>query len=233
MDISHALTCLRSQGWFTLATESEAESESESQGALRSSVNQKSESEAESEARRNRSQKDQTCFFFFRFRFRFRRFRSSENGVNGIGSGSGIISQSKSHYQSLSNLEQEKKMAAREEKLAEAVRQFPVLYDKSCRDFKDNSKKRLAWEDVAKQVGLQTGMYCSSEYRFICLMFSLVRTMAAVFSGFSVWVLITVFLTLKARLTIPLPSCRFTLDQNFLPIPSPLTTPLPSLPSLV
>ena len=47
-------------------------------------------------------------------------------------------------------------MAAREEKVAEAVRLFPVLYDKSCRDFKDNSKKRLAWEDVAKQVGLQT-----------------------------------------------------------------------------
>ena len=140
-------------------------------------------------------------------------------------------------------------MAALEEKLAEAVRQFPVLYDKSCRDFKDNSKKRLAWEDVAKQVGLQTGMYCSSEYR---LMFSLVRIMTAVFSVFSVWVLITVAaslvisrvrhlecfqmkarLTLKARLTIPLPSCRFTLDQNFLSIPSPLTTPLPSLPSLV
>ena len=37
-------------------------------------------------------------------------------------------------------------MAALEEKLAEAVRQFPVLYDKSCRDFKDNSKKRLAWD---------------------------------------------------------------------------------------
>ena len=38
-------------------------------------------------------------------------------------------------------------------------------------------KKRLAWEDVAKQVGLQTGMYCSSEYSFICLMFSLVIIM--------------------------------------------------------
>ena len=31
-----------------------------------------------------------------------------------------------------------------EDKLTEAVRQFPVLYDKSYRDFKDNSKKRLA-----------------------------------------------------------------------------------------
>ena len=69
-------------------------------------------------------------------------------------------------------------MATLEGKLAEAVRQFPVLYDKSCRDFKDNSKKkRLAWDDVAKRVGLQTGMYSSSEYSFICLIFSLVRIM--------------------------------------------------------
>ena len=68
-------------------------------------------------------------------------------------------------------------MAALGEKLAEAVRQLPVLYDKSCRDFKDNDKKRLAWDDVAKQVGLQTDMYSSNEYSFICLMFSLVRIM--------------------------------------------------------
>ena len=68
-------------------------------------------------------------------------------------------------------------MAALEENLAEAVRQFPVLYDKSCKDFKDNSLKRLAWDDVAKQVGLQNGVYSSSEYSLICLMFSLVRIM--------------------------------------------------------
>ena len=49
----------------------------------------------------------------------------------------------KVHYQSLSNLEQ-KKMAALEEKLAEAVRQFPLLYNKSCRDLKDNSKKKAS-----------------------------------------------------------------------------------------
>ena len=80
-------------------------------------------------------------------------------------------------------------MAALEEKLAEVVKQFLVLYDKSCRDFKDNTKKRLAWDDVAKHVGLQSGMYSSSQYGFICLMFSLVRIMlllAAVFSGFFV-----------------------------------------------
>ena len=45
------------------------------------------------------------------------------------------------------------------------------------RTSKTTTKKRLAWDDVAKQVGLQTGMYSSSEYSFICLMFSLVRIM--------------------------------------------------------
>ena len=67
-------------------------------------------------------------------------------------------------------------MAALEEKLGEAERQFSVLYDKSCKDFKDNSKKRLAWDDVAKQVGLQTGIYSSSEYSFICLMCSFINS---------------------------------------------------------
>ena len=42
---------------------------------------------------------------------------------------------------------------------------------------RQKQKKRLAWEDVAKQIKLQTGMYCSSEYSFICLVFSLVRIM--------------------------------------------------------
>ena len=42
------------------------------------------------------------------------------------------------------------------------------------------------------------------------------------------------FLFLPIPLLLPsLPSCRFTLYQNFLPIPTPLTTLLPSLPSLV
>ena len=38
-------------------------------------------------------------------------------------------------------------MAALEGKLAEAVRPLSFLYDKSCRDFRDNNKRRLAWED--------------------------------------------------------------------------------------
>ena len=42
------------------------------------------------------------------------------------------------------------------------------------------------------------------------------------------------FLFLSIPLLLPsLPPCRFTIDQNFLSILTPLTTPLPSLPSLV
>ena len=37
-------------------------------------------------------------------------------------------------------------MTALEENCQEAVRQLPVLYDTSCRDFKDNSKKKASME---------------------------------------------------------------------------------------
>ena len=36
------------------------------------------------------------------------------------------------------------------EKLAEAVRIYPCLYDKASPDFKDNKKKNLAWQDAAR-----------------------------------------------------------------------------------
>ena len=48
-----------------------------------------------------------------------------------------------SEYNSTNNM-----VAFLDEKIAEAVRRFPVLYDKSCKDFKDNNKKKNAWEDV-------------------------------------------------------------------------------------
>ena len=41
-----------------------------------------------------------------------------------------------------------------DEKLAESVRKFPVLYDKSLKDFKDKHKKERAWQDVVKEVSL-------------------------------------------------------------------------------
>ena len=44
-----------------------------------------------------------------------------------------------------------------DEKLAEAVRNFPILYDKESKDFKDKKKKDLVWNDVAKEVGFPSG----------------------------------------------------------------------------
>ena len=47
------------------------------------------------------------------------------------------------------------KMSSIEEKLSEAVRKYPVLYDKGSQDFKDRRKKKLAWDDVAEETGLK------------------------------------------------------------------------------
>ena len=44
-----------------------------------------------------------------------------------------------------------------DEKLEEAVREFPILYDKSLKDSKDRNKKDLAWSDVAKMVEFASG----------------------------------------------------------------------------
>lgn len=44
-----------------------------------------------------------------------------------------------------------------DEKLAELVRSYPALYDKSLPDFKNARKKELAWVEIAKQMGLNTG----------------------------------------------------------------------------
>ena len=40
------------------------------------------------------------------------------------------------------------------EKLAEAVRLYPCLYNKSLEDFKYANKKKLCWKDVAAAVGV-------------------------------------------------------------------------------
>ena len=45
-----------------------------------------------------------------------------------------------------------------DENLGEAVRKYPVLYDKSCSVFKDKVKKELAWDDVTKTVGVKNGI---------------------------------------------------------------------------
>lgn len=45
----------------------------------------------------------------------------------------------------------------KEEILSEAVRKYPVLYDKSDRFFKENNKKRLAWQDGANVANIGNG----------------------------------------------------------------------------
>ena len=44
-----------------------------------------------------------------------------------------------------------------DEKLAQSVRKFPILYDKSSKDFKEREKKERAWDDVAKEVSFPSG----------------------------------------------------------------------------
>ena len=47
----------------------------------------------------------------------------------------------------------------KEEMLAEAVRKYPILYDKSDRFFKEKNKKKLAWKDVANMVNIEDGEF--------------------------------------------------------------------------
>ena len=42
-------------------------------------------------------------------------------------------------------------------KVAEAVRNYPCLYDKSSDDFKDTNKGKFSSKDVAEAVGVSTG----------------------------------------------------------------------------
>ena len=47
----------------------------------------------------------------------------------------------------------------KEQQLTEAVRKFPVWYDKQDQFFKDRNKKKLAWDDVAKETELGNGKF--------------------------------------------------------------------------
>ena len=50
-----------------------------------------------------------------------------------------------------------------EERLNEAVRKYPALYDKTSIDYRDKRKKSLAWDYVAKEIGLE------SKYSFLLI----------------------------------------------------------------
>ena len=46
-----------------------------------------------------------------------------------------------------------------EERLASLVESFSILYNKSLKDFKDRTKKKNAWKEIAQKLGLETGKY--------------------------------------------------------------------------
>jgi len=57
-----------------------------------------------------------------------------------------------------------------EQMLAEAVRKYPALYDKRDKYFKDRNKKRLAWEDVAKEANLANGKNILNYYNILIIL---------------------------------------------------------------
>ena len=44
-----------------------------------------------------------------------------------------------------------------DDRLAELVRSYPILYDKSLVDFKNAYKKELAWNEIARKLSLKSG----------------------------------------------------------------------------
>lgn len=44
-----------------------------------------------------------------------------------------------------------------EEELAESVRNFSALYDKTAKEYKDRNIQSLIWGKIAKNLGLETG----------------------------------------------------------------------------
>ena len=70
-----------------------------------------------------------------------------------------------------------------EEALAEAVRCYPVLYDKSMKEFKDQKMKENAWKKVAESVaGITSGRRStiSSPKR---LMFIVIAIVISIYPG--------------------------------------------------
>ena len=63
-----------------------------------------------------------------------------------------------------------------EERLSEAVRKYPFLYEKADRYFMDKAKKRLAWEDVAKEANLENGKFHSKPKNYFKALGSLLNT---------------------------------------------------------
>ena len=74
------------------------------------------------------------------------------------------------------NMKKMKMAVQEEEPLSEAVRKYPVLYDKADRYFKDKVKKQLALEDVAKEAKRENGKFHSKPKKKIKASGSLLNT---------------------------------------------------------
>lgn len=59
--------------------------------------------------------------------------------------------------QSLRGLKMASENTVLYDKPAEAVRNYPCLYNKSSEDFTDTNEKKLCWKNVAEAVGVSTG----------------------------------------------------------------------------
>ena len=67
---------------------------------------------------------------------------------------SGRINQSQCSFSGSPLTGNEKKnMVALDDTVAEAVRKFSVLYDKSCKDFKDKTRNKNAWGRLPNNLG--------------------------------------------------------------------------------
>ena len=56
-----------------------------------------------------------------------------------------------------------------DDRLAELVRSYPILYDKSLVDFKNAYKKELAWNEIARKLSLKSGKQ-KHESNWVCLL---------------------------------------------------------------
>ena len=53
-----------------------------------------------------------------------------------------------------------------DESLAEAVREFRCLYDKSCKEYREKDRVANAWKKVEEELGCEEGKVCTAFYQW-------------------------------------------------------------------
>lgn len=54
-----------------------------------------------------------------------------------------------------------------DEKLSDAVRNYPEIYDRASPYFKDKEKRRIAWENIALEIGMEGGGITVKKEKFV------------------------------------------------------------------